>query len=73
MDSRWSSAADGIVEELPDAEVNAGKLCGFRESCSGFDEDGGSGPIANGNSMSSIDMIRLTSCVVRAAEKSTVG
>jgi hypothetical protein len=56
------------VDELPDAEVKAGKLCGLRERCPGFGGDGGaSGPIANGSSMSSIDMIWLQLRVVVSA------
>lgn len=47
------------MAEVPDVEVSAGKLCGFSESSPCVEEDGTSGPMAKGNSTSSIDMIQL--------------
>lgn len=65
MDSLSSSAAEGMVEELPDAEVKAGKLCGFRDNSPDLGSSGVSG--TNGRSRSSIDIsVRLRSEEVRS-------
>lgn len=55
IDSLSSSAAEGIVAELPDAEVRAGKLCGLRDSSPDLGSSGVSG--FKGRLRSSIDIL----------------
>jgi hypothetical protein len=55
IDSLSSSAAEGIVAELPDAEVRAGKLCGFRDSSPDLGSSGVSG--FKGRFRSSMDIL----------------